>query len=110
MGEIDQSEQKRFQRIGELLARAISRKAQRETVEAAQRKQPALPENADPIVVFLAQVGEATPKEIRERFGLSRATAYRRLEALVAMGHLTKHGNTRSIRYRLASVTVGTAA
>lgn len=98
------SDARRMERIGELLARAISRKVRRETLEEAQRHQPEIPENANAVLIFLAQVGEAPPKEIRERFLLSRSTAFRRLDALVGSGMLTKHGNTRNIRYRPASL------
>jgi predicted HTH transcriptional regulator len=110
MAGIELSETRRMERIGELLARAISRKVRREALEAARRHQPEIPENADPLLIFLSQVGEATPKEIRERFALSRSTAFRRLDALVALGKLTKHGNTRNIRYRPACLASAHAA
>jgi predicted HTH transcriptional regulator len=94
------SDARRMERVGELLARAVSRKVRRDTLEAARRNQPAIPDHADPILIFISKVGEASPKEIRERFALSRSTAFRRLDALVTAGQLSKHGNTKRIRYR----------
>lgn len=107
---LELSDARRMERIGELLARAISRKVRREALEAARRNQPAIPEHADPILIFIRQVGEASPKEIRDRFTLSRSTAFRRLDALVASGQLSKHGNTKSIRYRSAGGAIDHAA
>lgn len=97
------SEQARLRRIGELLARAISRKLHDEAMEKARQANPALPEDADPILVFISEVGECSPKEIRERFDLSKATAFRRLSRLVDAGQLAKSGSTNATRYRLAA-------
>ena len=79
-----------MERIGELLARAITRKCQGEELEKARRNQSRIPDDADPILVFVSQVGDCSPKCVRERFSLSRATAYRRLDALVKAGSLVK--------------------
>ena len=89
-------------RIGELLARAISRKLRREELEKARSHQHELPEDADPILIFIAQVGECSPKEVRERFALSRSTCFRRLDAMVKHGQLCKVGSTRNLRYSLS--------
>ena len=96
------SNQARFRRIGELLARAISRQSQREELERARRNQGNLPDDADPITIFISQVGECSPREIKERFSLSRSTTFRRLDALVKSGRLKKDGNTRNSRYSLS--------
>ena len=95
------TEEARLLRICELLARAVTRKCRREEMERLQRSQPEVDQNADPIVQFVSQVGEATPKEVRERFSLSRATAFRRLTALTNKGELTKTGNTRNTKFVL---------
>lgn len=98
------SEQARLRRIGELLARAISRKCHEEELEKAKKANPTLPEDADPILIFISEVGECSPKEVRERFSLSRTTAFRRLSRLVDAGQLAKSGgSTNAIRYRLAA-------
>ena len=100
-----QTEEEKFRRIGELLAQAVSRKCRREELEKARANNGGLPEDADPILVFLSRVGgEASPKEIRERFELSRTTAFRRLSHLVKAGFLEKTGSTRNSRYRLAGL------
>ena len=95
------TEKARMRRIGELLARAIARQCQREELERARANKPDLPEDADPILIFVAQVGGASPKEIQTRFDLSRATAFRRLDRLVKGGMLKKEGSTTSRRYML---------
>ncbi len=92
-------ERARMARIGELLARAIARQCQREEFEKARQNQKDLTEDADPILVFIAQVGECSPQEVRERFSFSRSTAFRRLDALVKSGQLSKSGSTRNTRY-----------
>lgn len=89
-----------LERIGELLARAISRKVRREALAAAKENVPEVTESTDDIVLFLATVGEASPKEIRQRFSLSSSTASRRLDALVIAGQLARQGSTRNLRYR----------
>ena len=97
------SEQACLRRVGELLARAIARKCRDDALAKAREAQPDLPEDADPILVFIAKVGECSPKEVRERFSLSRTTAFRRLSRLVDSGQLEKFGQTNAIRYRLAA-------
>ena len=97
------SEQASLRRIGELLARAVSRKCRDEELARARQARPGLPEDADPILVFVAEVGECSPKDVRERFSLSRTTAFRRLSRLVDAGQLEKSGSTNAIRYRLAA-------
>lgn len=92
-----------MRRIGELLARAISRKCRDDELERARKARPDLPDDADPILRFIAEVGECSPKEVRERFSLSRTTAFRRLARLIDSGQLEKFGQTNSIRYRLAA-------
>ena len=97
------SEQARLRRIGELMARAISRKCRDDELRKAKEARPDLPEDADPILIFVSEVGECSPKEVRERFSLSRTTAFRRLSRLVEAGHLEKSGRTNAIRYRIAA-------
>ena len=96
------SDQARMERIGALLARAVGRKCRREELEKARANHAAFSEDSDPIVVFVSTVGEASPKDVRERFDLSRATAFRRLDALVKAGQLTKEGSTRRTVFRAA--------
>lgn len=96
-------EQARLRRIGELMARAISRKCRDEELEKAKQANPELPEDADPILIFVSEVGECSPKDIRERFSISRTTAFRRLSRLVDDGQLEKSGSTNAIRYRIAA-------
>lgn len=91
----------RLSRIGELLARAVARKCRREELEKAKQARPELPDDADPILIFISQVGESSPSEIQERFSLSRTTAFRRLDQLVKSGSLKKEGSTRRRRYLL---------
>lgn len=97
------SEQASLRRIGELLARAVSRKCRDEELARAREARPELPEDADPILVFVAEVGECSPKDVRERFSLSRTTTFRRLSRLVDAGQLEKSGCTNAIRYRVAA-------
>ena len=97
------SEQARLRRIGELLARAVSRRCRDEELEKARQARPDLPEDADPILIFVSEVGECSPKDVRERFSLSRTTAFRRLSRLVEAGQLEKSGSTNAIRYKLAA-------
>lgn len=97
------SAQASLRRIGELLARAISRKCRDDELERARKTRPELPDDADPILIFVAEVGECSPKDVRERFALSRTTAFRRLSRLVDAGQLEKMGSTNAIRYKLAA-------
>tara|TARA_R100000027_G_scaffold9275_4_gene6698 strand:- start:33901 stop:34272 length:372 start_codon:yes stop_codon:yes gene_type:complete len=57
----------------------------------------------DRIIHFLAQVGEASPRDIQNQHDLSRSKTYRLLAELKQAGKVEQFGRTRSIRYRLAS-------
>jgi predicted HTH transcriptional regulator len=88
-----------MERIGELLARAVARRCHKDELEKARQNQKGIAEDADPILIFIAQVGECSPQEVRERFSLSRSTAFRRLDAMVKSGQLGKSGSTRNTLY-----------
>lgn len=57
---------------------------------------------SDKIIHFLAEVGEASPRDIQNRHDLSRSKTYRLLAELKQTGKVEQLGRTRSIRYRLA--------
>lgn len=58
---------------------------------------------SDKIIQFLAEVGEASPRDIQNQHALSRSKTYRLLAELKQDGKVEQLGRTRSIRYRLAS-------
>ena len=97
------TEQARLSRIGELLSRAVVRKCRKDELESIRHRQPNLTEATDPVLTFIAQVGEVSPNDIQAQFSISRSTASRRLGALVATGLLEKSGKTRRTRYRLSN-------
>jgi len=79
--------------------------AETETEQSMDREdQPQTAERpADRIIHFLAQVGEASPRDIQNQHDLSRSKTYRLLAELKQAGKVEQFGRTRSIRYRLAS-------
>ncbi|MDP0496227.1 MAG: hypothetical protein Q7Q73_08460 [Verrucomicrobiota bacterium JB024] len=56
----------------------------------------------DRIIDFLADVGEASPRDIQNKHYLSRSKTYRLLTELREAGKVQQLGQTRSVRYRLA--------
>jgi len=54
------------------------------------------------MVIFIAQFGEVSSKDIQEKFALSRATAFRRLKALQESGEVVRSGSTKNSKYMVA--------
>ena len=60
----------------------------------------------DRIIDFLADVGEASPRDIQNKHDLSRSKTYRLLTELREAGKVEQLGQPRSVRYRLAGWNV----
>jgi len=63
----------------------------------------------DPLVAEMVEhlelIGSVSPRELQARFELSRRTVSRRLKQLESAGLVVRFGNTRALRYRIATVT-----
>lgn len=110
------TEAQRMCRIGELLARGVAGLAAQNagTVNGARAEAPAdsesdpsppegLSDDAAIVFGFIADVREVSPADVRDRFGLSRATAYRRLRELEDRGLIQRGGQSRAVKYTLAA-------
>lgn len=112
------SDEERFNRFCAIMAKAVylaeerDRAKQRQTEreakpDIAEKAAPKLSELEDPepvsdkIIDFLADVGEASPRDIQNKYALSRSKTYRLLAELKQDGKVEQLGQTRSIRYRL---------
>ncbi|WP_309380321.1 helix-turn-helix domain-containing protein [Cerasicoccus frondis] len=83
---------------------AVSEEAKSAEQEAPEQAGPEQPESvSDKIIHFLAEVGEASPRDIQNSHDLSRSKTYRLLAELKQAGKVEQLGRTRSNRYRLAS-------
>ncbi len=98
----------RTQRIGELLAKAVSLQHTREcqsepeTIPVDAELEISLDETSQAILKFLRQIGSAAPRDIQKHIDVHPKTAYRKLKELEENGFLVRSGATRSARYRLA--------
>ncbi|MGJ8660594.1 MAG: winged helix-turn-helix domain-containing protein [Bacteroidota bacterium] len=99
----DLSEEARFVRISEILAKGITLHR-----GAHQKKEKTIPlitdevESADPIIKFLSLHGEASPAELCEALSVSRTTMFRRLKELRVTGLVVSKGHTRKLKYSLS--------
>jgi len=83
---------------------AAPEEAKSDKEDAPEQAGPEQPESvSDKIIHFLAEVGEASPRDIQNSYDLSRSKTYRLLAELKQAGKVEQLGRTRSIRYRLAS-------
>ena len=62
------------------------------------------------IIDYLQRVGSASPREIQDAIGVSKATAFRRLSQMVQTGSVIRAGKTTAIRYRLRKPTIESSA
>lgn len=112
------SAEERFNRFCAIMAKAVYLAEERDRAkerpkepvakpEVAEKAAPKLPEFtgqqpvSDKIIDFLAEVGEASPRDIQNKYALSRSKTYRLLAELKQDGKIEQFGQTRSIRYRL---------
>ena len=103
----------RMERIGEILAIGVGRYRMLKNGDEAFVEDPkrlavrsrTTPKRDDGnlVVQFLAKVHQASPLEIRNRFGWSRTTAYRRLKELESDGRVIRCGTSRDAVYELPS-------
>ena len=103
----------RLVRIGKILAKGIGRSrilnqeepycSLGEGRQARHDENPRIGDDSLRILRFLKKVRRASPLEIRNRFGLSRTTAYRRLKGLEKYGLVTRCGRTRDVVYEIAA-------
>jgi uncharacterized membrane protein len=116
------SRSERMARIGELLAKGISLLVLAEQQDGAalmssvggashsgvkngkesQSGPPELLEDEERrIMAYVCKMHSASPRELQQHFGLSKATAYRRLSRLVEANLLVRTGATKGVVYRL---------
>lgn len=102
----------RLARIGEILAIGVRRfqvlnqgrlLVVNTTKPISRNQHHATKDETTLILEFLRKVPRATPKEIRDRFGFSRTTAYRRLKKLEDEGLINRSGSSRDVVYEIAA-------
>ena len=97
----------RTQRIGELLAKAVSLQHRREcgsepeTGQVDAEFEVSLDEASQAVLQFLRQIGSAAPRDIQKHLDIHPKTVYRKLKELERVGVLVRTGATRSTRYRI---------
>jgi hypothetical protein len=102
----------RLVRIGLLLAKGVALLLQHESEQANNKSvETVIPASAptasdsttDEILSYLMRVGSASPRDVQRALDLSKATAFRKLSALVRDGKATRRGTTTAIRYQVTS-------
>jgi hypothetical protein len=120
------SRSERLARIGELLAKGIALLTLAEQRQGApvadsgvgdnhaipdgrNRGEGLQPENDEEqkILAYIGKMFSASPRELQQHLGLSKATAYRRLNRLVQANLLVRSGATKGIKYQLSRNTAG---